>query len=211
MAEVALTRPARIVSGGQSGADYAALRAAKALHVPSGGWMPRGFKTEWGPRPWYADQFGMREHSSEGYTARTFANLMEADATVLFGSLAGPGSWQTYQKCLRAKKPIRVNPVPADLAAWVSYLNHARGQAGLGPITLNVAGNRETLNPGIEAYVFAVLVRAWDLEGRIATPMHPEKAWPRLTTVARQPIVIGDELRAFLHHTTPHVGIGGSA
>ncbi|MDX9833982.1 MAG: putative molybdenum carrier protein, partial [Desulfobulbus sp.] len=39
----------RIISGGQTGADQAALDAAIALSLPHGGWLPRGRKTESGP------------------------------------------------------------------------------------------------------------------------------------------------------------------
>ena len=48
----------KIISGGQSGADRAGWRAAKAFGVSSGGWMPRGILTDDGPHPEFADQFG---------------------------------------------------------------------------------------------------------------------------------------------------------
>jgi hypothetical protein len=44
----------RIISGGQTGADQAGWRAARACGVPTGGFMPLGFLTEGGPRPEFA-------------------------------------------------------------------------------------------------------------------------------------------------------------
>ncbi len=41
----------RVISGGQTGADQAALRAARAAGIPTGGWAPLGWKTEEGPAP----------------------------------------------------------------------------------------------------------------------------------------------------------------
>ena len=48
----------KIISGGQSGADQAGWRTAKAFGVSSGGWMPRGFLAEDGPHPEFADEYG---------------------------------------------------------------------------------------------------------------------------------------------------------
>jgi hypothetical protein len=45
----------RIIGGFQGGADQGAIRAAKALGVPTGGYMPLGFLTEAGPRPEFAE------------------------------------------------------------------------------------------------------------------------------------------------------------
>ena len=35
-------------SGGQNGANIAGLRAAKAVGLKTGGWMPKGYRTEGG-------------------------------------------------------------------------------------------------------------------------------------------------------------------
>jgi hypothetical protein len=48
----------RVVSGGQTGADQAGWRAARASGIATGGWMPAGFLTEAGPRPEFAEMFG---------------------------------------------------------------------------------------------------------------------------------------------------------
>jgi hypothetical protein len=51
----------RIITGGQTGADQAAWRAAHAFAIPTGGWMPLGFLTEDGPRPEFAELHGAVE------------------------------------------------------------------------------------------------------------------------------------------------------
>ncbi len=43
-----------IISGGQTGVDQSAWRAAAAFRVPTAGLMPLGFLTEDGPRPEFA-------------------------------------------------------------------------------------------------------------------------------------------------------------
>jgi len=53
-----------IVSGGQTGADIAGLRAARALDIPTTGFMPKGWTTERGPKPEYAQKFGLLEWTS---------------------------------------------------------------------------------------------------------------------------------------------------
>jgi Circularly permutated YpsA SLOG family len=43
----------KIISGGQTGADQAGWRAAKACGLETGGWMPKGWKTELGCSPFF--------------------------------------------------------------------------------------------------------------------------------------------------------------
>jgi Circularly permutated YpsA SLOG family len=50
-----------IISGGQTRADQAGWRAAKVCGLPTRGWMPKGFVTEDGPRPEFADQYVAEE------------------------------------------------------------------------------------------------------------------------------------------------------
>jgi hypothetical protein len=150
--------PRKIISGGQSGADLGALLAGEALGTATGGAMPKGFRTEAGPRPSYAERFGMHETSSSSYRSRTLQNVIESDATVIFGGplLAG-GSLLTKRLCDRLGRPCIVLDFPATndqrkrFAEWLA--SH--------PIqVLNVAGNRESRSPGIEEFVFNFLVSA---------------------------------------------------
>src|SRR5690242_6490355 len=107
-------RPAKIICGGQSGADFGALLAGEALGTATGGAMPKDFRTESGPRPSYAERFGMHETSSSSYRGRTLQNVIESDGTVIFGGplLAG-GSLLTKRLCDAFGKPCLVLDFPA--------------------------------------------------------------------------------------------------
>lgn len=147
----------RVISGGQTGADQAGWRAARSAGLATGGWMPRGFLTEDGPRPGFAGQFGAVEHESVGSEARTIANVRASDGTLIFaGGRPGPGTALTIEACRGAGVPYLVVPIARDseetspdrAAAWVSSR----------PIrTLNVAGERESHSPGIGAFVESYL------------------------------------------------------
>lgn len=152
----------KVVSGGQTGADQGGLHAAAMLGLPTGGWAPKGWKTETGPAPWLAD-FGLREHPSADYAARTRENARDADATLLVGDVTSPGSRLTLQECDRpAKRPCYIFPWRAgqvhfdhdDVARLVTSLRRDV------PQVLNVAGNRESGNPGIEAATIWLLALA---------------------------------------------------
>ena len=144
--------PEMIITGGQSGADLGALRAGITLGfipgVSLGGYMPKGFRTEYGDRVWMKARYGCQEHSSRDYQPRTRANVQWADQTLIFGNVESPSSQLTLHACQDAKKPYWVNP-PRDILE------------SLGWGIVNVAGNRESGNRGIEAYVHWYLSVAW--------------------------------------------------
>lgn len=143
-------RPIKIVSGGQTGADQAALAAATSLGIATGGWVPKGWRTATGSAPWLAD-FGCVEHMSHEWAPRTTANVRDSDGTVWFGKHS-PGYWCTRSACERQKRAFIENPTPDELRRFLWNLNdHPH---------LNVAGNREHLNPGIGEHVIAVLLEA---------------------------------------------------
>ena len=73
-----------VISGGQTGVDQAALRAARALGIPTGGWAPRGRATEDGPAPWLAD-LGPAECAWPGYPPRAKADARDSDGTPWIG------------------------------------------------------------------------------------------------------------------------------
>ena len=74
----------KIISGFQMGADIAGIRAALDLGLQTGGMMPKGFITKWGPRPKY-EKYGAIEHpSSSKYPGRTKWNVKNSDATLRF-------------------------------------------------------------------------------------------------------------------------------
>lgn len=135
----------KILSGGQTGADQAGWRVAQAFGVPTGGWMARGFLTEDGPRPEFAERYGAAELPSESDLARTEQNVQDSDATLWFGAPTTAGAQSTVGACHRFGKPcLPVYPgaafEPSHVATWLTE-NRIR--------TLNVAGNPESEEPEI--------------------------------------------------------------
>jgi hypothetical protein len=135
----------KIISGGQTGADQAGWRAAKAFGVPTGGWMPQGFLTEDGPRPEFVERYAAAEMPTDSYPARTEQNVRDSDATLWFGETTTAGAQTTVVACHQFDKPLMlVYPgaefEPAHVSTWIAE-NKVR--------TLNVAGNREGEESGI--------------------------------------------------------------
>src|SRR3954452_16183504 len=89
----------QIISGGQTGADQAAWRAAIASGLATGGWMPLGFLTEDGPRPEFAELYGAKETTRADYRQRTEANVRDSGATVWLGPTGSPGYKATSWAC----------------------------------------------------------------------------------------------------------------
>jgi Circularly permutated YpsA SLOG family len=142
----------RVFSGGQTGADQAGWRAAKACGVATGGWMPRGFLTEDGPRPEFAEMYGAVEMPTPDYPSRTRRNAFEASATIWFGALDSPGFATTERACMEwGSRMLKVmeGTRPSEVVRWLR-MNGFR--------SLNVAGSRESSNPGIGARVEAFLL-----------------------------------------------------
>jgi len=138
-------RPARIVSGGQTGVDRGALDAAIELGIPHGGWCPRGRLAEDGRIP---DRYELTETVSPDYAVRTEQNVLEADATLILcrGPISG-GTALTQRLAEAHGKPCRVVDLSeaVDLAGIRGWLDeHAVA-------ILNVAGPRESQSPGIQA------------------------------------------------------------
>ncbi len=145
---------ARVVSGGQTGVDRAALDAALQLGLPCGGWCPRGRRAEDGP---IAPCYPLRETPSEDYAQRTEWNVRDSDATlVLTGGRPAGGTALTIWMARRLGKPVLVldlvaRPDPHAVRSWAE---------GAGVATLNVAGPRESQQPGIHAQALPFLVQA---------------------------------------------------
>jgi hypothetical protein len=136
----------RIVSGGQTGADRAALDFAIKNGYTHGGWAPRGREAEEGPIPL---RYQLNELTDGGYRQRTRRNVQDSDGTLIvnLGELEG-GSLATQVFAEQWGKPHLLVPLDAGVTdemggntlAWL--LDHAIG-------TLNVAGPRESKRPGI--------------------------------------------------------------
>jgi len=124
----------KIISGGQTGIDRMALEVAKKLGVPTGGTAPKEYRTENGPDPSLAG-FGLIESPFYTYDARTKQNVLDSDATILYGNTHSVGSRLTIYYCKRFGKPHFCNPTVDQFEDFILLHN----------ITiLNVAGNRRS-------------------------------------------------------------------
>lgn len=149
----------KIISGGQTGADIAGLRAAARCGLKTGGSAPQYWMTERGENEKELRSFGLVEHHKPGYRTRTVQNIRDSDATLLIARspLTG-GSKLTREKVFHAKKLLyHLEPTPLgwsllrDVVRWLDLIK---------PGVLNIAGNRESVCPGIEKSTeeFLVLV-----------------------------------------------------
>ncbi|MFH2091836.1 MAG: putative molybdenum carrier protein [Pseudomonadota bacterium] len=70
----------KIISGGQTGADRAALDVAIKFNIEHGGWIPKGRKAEDGP---LSDQYKLIEMETDDYRERTRQNIIDSHGTVI--------------------------------------------------------------------------------------------------------------------------------
>jgi len=147
----------RVISGGQTGADRAGLLAARQCNIATGGWAPRGWRTERGPEPGL-ENFGLVEHPRRDWGPRTRQNVADADGTVIFAKYpVSGGSRLTANLCLELRKPW-YGVVQLDAETAFGLLQWLRREA---IEVLNVAGNRESKWPGIESMATKWLVRVF--------------------------------------------------
>lgn len=152
----------KVISGGQTGVDQAALRAAKSVGIKTGGWMPANCRTLDGPNWDLLSQFDMQMCSSGGYPKRTLLNVQEGDGTLcLARDFSSPGEKLTKLYCDEQFKPrLGVDMYAYKMSSRYTqseFVGMAEKWIRLRSIrVLNVAGNSEQTAPGIgeEAYGF---------------------------------------------------------
>lgn len=144
----------RIISGGQTGVDRAALDVALSLSIPCGGWCPQGRRAEDGTIDL---RYPLKETPWSGYPQRTEWNVRDADGTLILtrGQPDG-GTALTVELAHRLRKPVSVvdlaDPIEME-SVWEWVRSHHIA-------TLNVAGPRESSCPGIYTEALAWL-RRW--------------------------------------------------
>ena len=178
-------RVEKIVSGGQTGADQGGLEAAVQLRIPTGGWIPKGFKIRTAPRTDSFDpslkKYGLKETKEATYPPRRKKNIEMADATLIYAVDAkSPGTKGTKKDADERRKPVLIiDPTNHGEAvkATLDFMKRHR------PTVLNVAGNAEYRSTGIQQQVRDILIEA--LSGkkptRLARP--PLKPKTRFKTV----------------------------
>lgn len=159
----------KIVSGGQTGVDRAALDAAIELGIPHGGWCPRGRTAEDGTIP---ARYQLAETESSDYAVRTELNVLDSDATLILccGRPCG-GTELTLRLAQGHAKPHLVvdldRPSHLDeIRRWIA--GPASGCPGVA--VLNVAGPRESQSPGIHGRALRFLKQLLDQPNRPGYP-----------------------------------------
>lgn len=150
----------QIISGGQTGADQAGLAAAKELGIPTGGFAPKGWLTEEGPNVALRDEYFLQEANTNDYRTRTMWNAQISDSTIIFGDSKSAGSALTLRHCTDEHKQVLVVPFPSAFSVYECATTVAKWINERRPEYLNIAGNRESKNPGIFAFTKAVLLLA---------------------------------------------------
>jgi hypothetical protein len=133
----------KIISGGQTGVNRAALDVAIEFGIPCGGWCPKGRRAEDGP---IDRKYPLKETKSQEYQFRSEANVIEADGTLIL-TIGRPmeGTAYTAQMAFKYRKPHLVVDLkkkfkPKAVLDWAEA-HKVR--------ILNVAGPKESKNPGI--------------------------------------------------------------
>jgi hypothetical protein len=140
----------KIISGGQTGIDRAALDVALKHGIECGGWCPAGRLDEFGRIP---DRYPVQELKTGDFTERTLQNVKDSDGTVVIytGNLGG-GTEQTVRFCVELERPHQVIDAaqlsPEDGANFIADFVGSNNIA-----ILNVAGPRQSEWP--EGYGYA--------------------------------------------------------
>jgi predicted Rossmann-fold nucleotide-binding protein len=141
----------KLISGGQTGVDRAALDFAIAHQIECGGWCPKGRIAEHGIIP---IKYPLTETSGSDYRERTKLNVNDSNGTLIFiNGYIDKGTKLTMDTAADLKKPCFIfdfskTTEKEKLLNWLSE-NKIK--------TLNIAGPRESNSAGIYGLVYDVL------------------------------------------------------
>lgn len=207
----------KIISGGQTGADRAALDLAIKFNIPHGGWIPLGRKTEAGPLPMH---YSLTEMKTSDYPKRTRQNIIDSHGTVIIsrGALSG-GSKLTLTFSKVVDKPncyldlFRQDHFEAAMVLQSFILENQIE-------VLNVAGPRASSDPNIyhdvksilESVVYLFFLESCaDKKNQALLPSGPvSKAFPKTLDEAVSLVADDLDLRAKTHLARlDKTGLGG--
>jgi hypothetical protein len=150
----ATVKALKIISGGQTGVDRAALDVALEHGVECGGWCPAGRLDEFGKIPY---KYPVQELQGAGFTERTFQNVKDSDGTaVIYARELRGGTEQTVRFCGELERPyqlIDASRIGTQDAAKLIADFVLKNMIGI----LNVAGPRQSEWPEGYSYAFHAL------------------------------------------------------
>ena len=144
----------KIISGGQTGADRAALDAALNLNFPCGGKCPKGRAAEDGPIP---DRYPLIELDSPSYPKRTRENAHDSDGTlIIYDDVLSDGTALTKTFCENMNKPFLLIDLTRTatlnaLKISLDFISQEKVEC------LNVAGPRESNSDNIYPYTYQLI------------------------------------------------------
>lgn len=147
----------KIVSGGQTGVDRAALDVGLLLGIPIGGWCPKGRLAYDGP---ISEKYPLKETPTADYLQRTEWNVRDSDATLIitWGEPTG-GTGFTKTCAVKLKKPFLV--INLQKLSQPQAVDEIHSWFNRTPITtLNIAGPRESEAKNIYNHAHALLMQA---------------------------------------------------
>ncbi len=152
--KILLDDKSKIISGGQTGADRAALDWAIANQVAHGGWCPKGRKAEDGI---IAPCYKLTETPSSQYSERTQWNVRDSDGTVVFSlskAISG-GTLLTVELAKNYEKPYIHLCKKLTYRDIVSQFQSFLLKFEI--INLNIAGPRASEEPEVYKFVREIL------------------------------------------------------
>lgn len=150
-----------VVSGGQTGADLAGLDAALVCLINTCGHTLKNCRNETGDHPEYVEKYHLLPICNS-YPERTEKNIRHSEGTVIFGDVNSPGSRKTINLCKKLEKPfihfelidLKSKSSKTKLIRFLSENIYREGEI----TAVNIAGNRESVSPGIYEDVKSFLV-----------------------------------------------------
>lgn len=144
----------KIISGGQTGADRAALDVAIKFNIEHGGWIPKGRKTEQGPLPM---KYQLAEMETTDYRERTRQNIIDSHGTVIIsrGNLTGGSKLTRIYANVLGKPNCYIDLLKTEEFEAAMILKSFIMENKI--LILNVAGPRLSRHPWIYKDVKTVL------------------------------------------------------
>jgi len=147
----------KVISGGQTGAQRAGLDVAIRHCLPHGGWCPKGRRAEDGP---LASHYALHVASGQFYSRHTEWNVRDSDATaiVTIGTELVGDSLRTLQIARKLGKPyVHIARLTSSDAAFLLQVFVVQNRVNV----LNIAGSRESEEPGVYDFACSVLEGAF--------------------------------------------------